>query len=188
MSNPMKSRFAPIAVVAVLLGSVSQAGAQAPPPTPTISITEGDTAPTSVVITGFPTGIVFNPTILPESVFLSSSSFSNLADFGPIGLVLTDGQGISDVLTVVVADSILTVQFDSDTETGTLTAPPGFQSVPESATPSILPVSIPGFPQFQVSVLSDADATTVPEPATLILVAAGTLASAGVRLRRRRIP
>jgi hypothetical protein len=182
MRNPMKSRFAPIAVVAVLLASVSQAGAQA---LPTISITEDDAA-TSVSITGFPTGIVFNQAILPESVFLSNSSFSNLADFGPIGLVLTDGQGISDVLTVVVTDSILTVQFDSDTETGTLTAPPGFRSVPESATPSILPVSIPGFPQFQVSILSDSDATTVPEPATLILVAAGILGSAGVRLRRRR--
>ena len=182
MSNPMKSRFAPIAVVAVLLASVSQAGAQA---LPTISITENDTV-TSVSITGFPNTILFFPTLLPEGVTITSSSGAP-AQFGPSGLVLTDGQGISDVLTVVVADSILTVQFDSDTETGTLTAPPGFQSVPESATPSILPVSIPGFPQFQVSVLSDADATTVPEPATLILVAAGTLASAGVRLGRRRI-
>ena len=182
MRNLMKSRFTPLAVVAVLLASVSPAGAQA---VPTISITEDDTGLPTVNITGFATSIVFNKAITPESVMISTSS-ATLADFGPIGLVLTDGQGISDVLTVVVTDSILTLQFDSDTETGTLTAPPGFQSVPESATPSILPVSIPGFPQFQVSILSDSDATTVPEPATLILVGAGVLASAGVRLRRRR--
>jgi hypothetical protein len=183
MRNLMKSRFTLIAVVAVLLASVNQAGAVE---LPTISIIDSDTAPITVTITGFPANILFFPASFPEGVTITSSS-APLSDFGPIGLVLTDGGGISDVLTVVVTDGILTVQFDSDTGTGTLTAPPGYTQVPESANPSILTVSIPSFPQFQVSVLSDPDPTTVAEPATLILVAAGTLASAGVRFRRRRL-
>jgi len=121
MRNLMKSRFTPIAVVAVLLASVASRSVELP----TISIIDSDTAPITVDHNRLPREHPVLPGSFPRADH--HELFRALADFGPIGLVLTDGGGISDVLTVVVTDSILTCSSTPDTARDA-DAPPGTHS------------------------------------------------------------
>ena len=194
----MVSRLGPIAIVAVVFASISQVEAMSvvDPPVPTITIVEGDQLPLPSVTTFGLAGVSISPE--PESVTVGFR-IRGLADFGPAGLILTKGPGgpISDILTVgahglVISD--VSVTFTSDSETGpALTAPTGedFRTVDESTCPCIFPVSLfftnsALIFKFDVSVLSDSDAATVPEPASLLLLGSALAVLAGAAWKRHR--